>query len=97
MARWTLRHCRCGWDRACALPLAVRAHLHPGAVAQQVQVAVRAAAGNLDRGGPLPTAQGGIVRHRPVQASQLLQARYHVDRLPQGQAEKELDAKAEGP
>ena len=51
--------------------------------------------GTLDRDGLLTPAQRGVVRHRPVQAGHPQQARHLADRLPQRQAEQDLEAEAE--
>lgn len=77
------------------LPFAVAEELDPGAVDQQVQRAICAAIGNLDGQGLLPPAEGGKVRHGPVQASQPEQAGHHPGGLAQRELEENLDRQAE--
>jgi hypothetical protein len=60
-----------------------------------VEGAVCAAERDLDADGLLPAAERGEVRHRPVQACHIQKACHHPDRLPQGQAEQDLEAQAE--
>jgi len=77
------------------LPFAIAEELDPGAVHQQVQGAVGTAIWDLDGERLLPTAQGGVVGHRPVQLRQLKQARHHPGRLPERKLEQDLDSQAE--
>jgi len=77
------------------LPFAVAEELDPGAVDQQVQRAICAAIGDLHREGLLPAAEGGDVRHRPVQPRQPKQAGHHPGGLAQWKLEQDLDRQAE--
>lgn len=63
------------------LPLAIAEELDPGAVHQQVHGAIGAPVGDLDGQCLLTPAQGGVVGHRPVQASHFQQAGNHPSRL----------------
>jgi hypothetical protein len=68
--------------RACApATLAIAEKLDPGAVNQQVQGAISTPIRDLDGQRLLPSAQGGVVGHRPTQARHLQQARYHPGRF----------------
>ena len=76
------------------LPFPVAEELDPGPVDEQVQGAVRAAIRDLNSQGLLPTAQGRIVRHGPVQLRYPQQAGHHPCGLPQWQLEEDLDRQA---
>lgn len=73
------------------LPFAVAEELDAGAVHQQVQRPFGAAIWDLDGQHFLPSAQGGVIGHRPIQVRQLEQAGDHPGRLPKRQLEKDLD------
>ena len=77
------------------LPLSIAEKLDAGAVNQQVQGAIGAPIRDLNGERLLPTAQGRIVWHRPVQARQLQQAGNHPGRLPERQLEQDLDRQTE--
>ncbi len=77
------------------LPFAVAEELDPGAVNQQVQRAIDAPIRDLDSQRFLPSAQGGVVGHRPVEVRHLEQAGYHPGRLPKRQLEQNLDGQIE--
>ncbi len=64
------------------LPLAVAKELNPSAIDEQVQRPIGTTIGDLDGQRPLPSAQGRIILHRPVQVRQLQQAGDHAGRLP---------------
>ncbi len=76
------------------LPLAIAEELDPGAVHKQAEGAIRAPIGGLDGQRLLPTAQGRIARHGPIQVSHLKQTGHHSRRLPERQLEQDLDRQA---
>ena len=90
------------------LPLAIAQKLDPGAVHEQVERAIGTAIRDMDGECLLPSAQGRIIRHGPVQVRHLQQAGHHpaspwslgpvafswLD-LPQRQHEQDLDRQAE--
>lgn len=77
------------------LPFAIAKELDAGAVHQQVQRAVSPAIGDLDGQCLLTTAEGGVIRHGPVQPCKLQKRPNHTDRLTQRQLEQNLDRKTQ--
>ena len=73
------------------LPFAITEELDAGAVHQQIQGAISAPIRDLDGQRFLPSAQGGVVGHRPIQVRHLEQAGHHPGRLPKRQLEQDLD------
>jgi hypothetical protein len=63
------------------LPFPIAEELEPHAVQQQVQGAICTPMQDLDDQRLLPSAQGGVVWHRPVQVRHLQQTGHHPDRL----------------
>jgi hypothetical protein len=72
------------------LPFAIAQELVAGAVNQQGQRAIGATMRNLDGERQLPSAQGGVVRYRPVQVRPLKQAGNHAGRFLERQLERDL-------
>jgi hypothetical protein len=62
------------------VPFALAAHLDPGAVHEQVKRTAGAPVGELHGQGLLPAAQRREIRHRPVEARELEQARDEAGR-----------------
>ena len=77
------------------LPFAIAEELDAGAVHAQVQRAIGATIRDLDGERLLPSAQGRVVRHGPIQVCQLQQAGHHPGRLPERQPEQDLDGPTE--
>ena len=77
------------------LPFAIAEELNTGAVHEQVQRAIGATVRDLDGERLLPSAQGRVVRHGPIQVCQLQQAGNHPGRLPERQLEQDLDGQTE--
>ena len=65
-------------------PLSIAQELDPGAVHQQVQRSLRAAAGYLDGKGLLSVAQGREVRHWPIEPNHLQDAGHHGPCIAEG-------------
>lgn len=76
-------------------PFSVAKELDPGAIHQQVQRPRCAAVGDLHSKGLLPPAQGGEVRHRPIQSCHLQDAGHHARSLPEWQSKEHLHHQAE--
>lgn len=73
------------------LPLAIDQKFDPCAVHQQIQGAICASIGHLNRQCFMPPKQGRIARHILVQVRQFQQAGHHAGRLPLRQLEQDLD------
>ncbi len=85
------------WPRGPVLaraPLALAQNLDAGAVDEKVQGASVRTVRDVDDQPPLAPAQRAEVRHRPVQARQLQQARHQPFRLSQGQPKQRLQRQA---
>lgn len=76
-------------------PLAFTHHLDPSAVDQEMQTARTGPTAKHHRQRLLTSAQRRIIRHRPVQISQLEQARYQSRRLSQRQIEQRFQRQAQ--